>query len=173
VTTSETSRSGLQVLLRTWTETFEVLTGYNQIRLSVVALSRVFECPLEGITVRGEEITEPAAAGRIVTRSQRRKGMAFIQPADAVQYTEIPIKLKILKLFIKELGNISEGEDTNGHEEEAMTGSAEKLDDAGWESDEDDDDEWDNIAEDLSSETAESDVQDEILKGVNTKVPCS
>jgi len=55
-----------------------VIQGYNQIRLSVVALSRVFEFGdvVDGIMVRGEEITEPASAGRIVTRSQRRKGIS-------------------------------------------------------------------------------------------------
>jgi importin-9 len=68
------SHSGLEILLTKWTETFEVLQGYNQIRLSVVALSRIFEWGVEGIMVRGDEITEPTTAGRIVTRSQRRQG---------------------------------------------------------------------------------------------------
>ena len=53
-----------------------MLQGYNQIRLSVVALARVFEVKgmgVEDVFVRGEEIV-PDTKGRIVTRSQRRKG---------------------------------------------------------------------------------------------------
>lgn len=53
-----------------------MLQGYNQIRLSVVALSRVFEVQsglLDGILVRGDEIPQ-GGEGRIVTRSQRKKG---------------------------------------------------------------------------------------------------
>lgn len=64
------------MLLRLWTETFEVLQGYNQIRLSVVALARVFEVQglgVDNVFVKGEEIV-PDSQGRIVTRSQRRKG---------------------------------------------------------------------------------------------------
>jgi hypothetical protein len=79
VQTSDGS-TGLHVLLRLWTETFEVLQGYNQIRLSVVALARVFEvqglttnCGVDEVFVKGEEIV-PDSKGRIVTRSQRRKG---------------------------------------------------------------------------------------------------
>jgi hypothetical protein len=74
VSTAEGEVSALQVLLKTWTETFEILQGYNQIRLSIVALSRVFEYDVSGIDVKGDEITEPEVAGRIVTRSQRRNG---------------------------------------------------------------------------------------------------
>ena|ERR1700736_2032950 len=74
VNVSEGTVSGLQVLLKTWTEIFEVLQGYKQIRLSVVALSRIFDFNLDDIIVKGDEIIEPAVAGRIVTRSQRRNG---------------------------------------------------------------------------------------------------
>jgi len=72
VTADGPAQSGLQVLLRVWTELFEVIQGYKEIRLSVVALARVFEFggDVEGIMVKGEIITE---LGRIVTRSQRRK----------------------------------------------------------------------------------------------------
>ena len=77
VSSSHGVQSGVEVLLRTWTETFEVIQGYDEIRLSVVALSRLFEFDVDGITVKDEEITEPATAGRILTRSQRRKGMSI------------------------------------------------------------------------------------------------
>lgn len=55
-----------------------MILGYNQIRLSVVALSRVFDFGVDGIMVKGEEITEPNTQGRIVTRSQRRKGILLL-----------------------------------------------------------------------------------------------
>ncbi len=53
-----------------------MLQGYNQIRLSVVELARVFEVEsglLDRILVRGDEIPQ-GGEGRIVTRSQRKKG---------------------------------------------------------------------------------------------------
>ena len=90
-----------------------------------------------------------------------------------MRWTEIPVKLKILKLFIKELGNIAEGEETKGGEVSQdntaiLTGNG----DEGWESDEDDED-WDDVAEDGSSDTTDADTQDDILKGINTKVVSS
>lgn len=79
IATPEGPQSGLNVLLRAWTELFEVIQGYKEIRLSVVALARVFEFggDVEGIIVKGEIITEP---GRIVTRSQRRKSICLVLP---------------------------------------------------------------------------------------------
>jgi len=72
VTADGPAQSGLHVLLRVWTELFEVIQGYKEIRLSVVALARVFEFggDVEAIMVKGDIIVE---LGRIVTRSQRRK----------------------------------------------------------------------------------------------------
>ena len=80
--TPEGPQTGLQVLLKTWMEAFDVLQGYNEIRLSVVALARVYEFGVEGILVKGDEITESSAAGRIITRSQRRNGIPFPNAAE-------------------------------------------------------------------------------------------
>lgn len=134
-----------------------------------MALSRVFEFGnVDGIMVRGEEITEPASAGRIVTRSQRRK----------VQWTTVPCKLKILKLFIKELGNITEGEDGGGTEEngdEVVVGGKTEGGEDGWEDSDDDggdsdsDDEWEDVGSG-SNELDDTTSQQDILKGINTKV---
>jgi hypothetical protein len=65
------NQSGLEVLLKSWTELFDVIQGYTQIRLSVVALSRVFECSVEDIAVKGDRIVP---SGRIITRSHRQEG---------------------------------------------------------------------------------------------------
>ena len=77
----EANQTGLEILLKTWTETFEVIQGYHQIRLSVVALSRVFDFGVNGIMVKGDEITEPNNSGRIVTRSLRKKGSLYFSLA--------------------------------------------------------------------------------------------
>ena len=69
------THSGLEILLRTWMETFDVLQGYHEIRLSVVALSRVFECSVDDVLVKGGQIVP---LGKIVTRSQRSQGEFWV-----------------------------------------------------------------------------------------------
>ena len=87
-----------------------------------------------------------------------------------VQWTSIPVKLKILKLFIRELSNIAEGKELppNGDNNDGeVTGTAPD----GWESDDDDDDEgdWEDVGEG-EGENNDPEVQDDILKGINTEV---
>jgi len=82
--------------------------------------------------------------------------------------------LKILKLFIKELSNISEGENGNGGEERPNTSSSGGNADEGWDSDDDDDGEWEDDTE--NSDTVASnkvEPQQDLLKGVDTKVGLS
>jgi hypothetical protein len=76
--TSAGPRPALHILLCAWTELFEVIQGYKEIRLSVVALARVFEFggDLSGLLVKGDVISE---SGRIVTRSQQRKSTTPIR----------------------------------------------------------------------------------------------
>jgi len=96
-----------------------------------------------------------------------------------VQWTTVPCKLKILKLFIKELGNITEGEDGAGAEQNGKVvveeGKTEGNDD-GWEDSDDgdeegdsDDDEWEDVGSG-SNELDDTTSQQDILKGINTKV---
>lgn len=69
----------------------------------------------------------------------------------------IPVKLKILKLFIKELSNIAEG--TGGSLE----------DNEGWESDEEEDySDWEDVSDGGSG--IEIEAQDKLLRGIKTKV---
>jgi hypothetical protein len=161
------TQSGLQILVTKWLEVFEIIQGYNEIRLSVVALSRIFDFG-DGIMVKGDEIIDPSS--RIVTRSQRKKGN-FLSGMKVilVQFTLIPLKLKIIKLFIKEL-DMAEGESVpNGLERK-------EVDEEGWEDEDSDDDDSDDDnsseREDLENQD-ESDSQNDLLKGIDAKVTLS
>ena len=166
--------TGLEVLLKIWTETFEIIQGYKQIRLSVVALSRVFDSDVKPVMVKGEEITEPTQVGRIVTRSQRRNGTSRISQADIVRWTTIPVKSKILRLMIKELGNIIEGEESNAKffaeskgKEKETNGDDEWEDEGGTGSDIED---WLDDDPHVYVDPDDPDGEHDVLKGVVTKV---
>jgi hypothetical protein len=82
------------------------------------------------------------------------------------------VKLKILKLFIRELSNITEGEESNSSDENPVetTNGWESVDNAdSWESDESDE-EWEDDDATKGSEAFVEDTQEDLLKGVNTKV---
>jgi hypothetical protein len=96
-----------------------------------------------------------------------------------VEWTSIPVKLKILKLFIRELSNITEGEENRSDsEDQPATGSTKggwetvEVDNADdWESDESDE-EWEDDDASRGVEVFVEDTQEDLLKGVNTKVRC-
>ena len=96
---------------------------------------------------------------------------------DVVRWTSIPVKLKVLKLFIRELSNIAEGKEevNNGNENgngggEVLGGGVIEDGGDGWESDEDDDD-WEDLKDTgLGNEIDDPEVQEDILKGINTEV---
>jgi hypothetical protein len=96
--------------------------------------------------------------------------------ADVVQWTSIPVKLKVLKLFIRELSNIAEGREEvgngNGSEGsgEVLGGGVIEDGGDGWESDDDEDD-WEDLKDAVvGSETDDMEAQEDILKGINTEV---
>src|SRR5438105_14791795 len=92
----------------------------------------------------------------------------------SVQYTSIPVKLKIIKLFIRELSNLTEGEETTSSDPPVDPNGWETIDNAdGWESEESDE-EWEDDDVTKGSDTIVEDTQDDLLKGINTKVsnPC-
>jgi hypothetical protein len=74
--------------------------------------------------------------------------------------------LKILKLFVRELSNIAEGE-VIGEGERPGTASTEDGDE--WESG-DDEDGWEDLGESRDSDDKSVDGQKDLLKGVDTKV---
>ena len=83
----------------------------------------------------------------------------------------IPVKLKILKLFIGELSNMAEGEAQAGVDRAAPEKTAVSGENGGgWETDEDEDEDWEEVGDGTS--TLEDDVESEsdILKGVDTTV---
>ena len=94
-----------------------------------------------------------------------------------MEWTSIPVKLKILKLFIRELSNITEGEENNSGPDdqqslETSNDGWETIDndaDGGWESDESDE-EWEDDDVTKGTDAYVEDTQEDLLKGVNTKV---
>jgi hypothetical protein len=96
---------------------------------------------------------------------------------DIVQWTSIPVKLKVLKLFIRELSNIAEGKEEvsneNGNENggvEVLGGGVIENGGDGWESDDDDDD-WEDLKDSVVvNEIDEMEAQEDILKGINIEV---
>jgi hypothetical protein len=96
-----------------------------------------------------------------------------------VEYTSIPVKLKILKLFVRELSNILEGKESangaNGFGSANGSAAATEGDDGegGWESDEDE--EWEDVGGSSrpgsSDGSVDVDSGEDILKGIHTEVP--
>lgn len=95
-----------------------------------------------------------------------------------VEYTSIAVKLKILKLFVRELSNIMEGkESANGANgfDVANGGAATTEGDegeGGWESEEDE--EWEDVGGSSrpgsSDGSVDADSGEDILKGIHTEV---
>ena len=91
-----------------------------------------------------------------------------------MHWTKVPCKLKILKLFIKELGNITEGEES-GTGENGEGGVGAGGDENVWEDSDDgsggfsSDDEWEDVGSG-SNDPDDTTSQQNILKGVDTKV---
>ncbi|KAI8975506.1 armadillo-type protein [Mycotypha africana] len=91
-------RNGLEILMTTWCENYDSFSGYYTIKVSAVALSKIFlssDPRLQNITVKGEIIVNPN--GGIVTRSRAKR--------NPDQYTAIPLPAKIIKLLVAELTN--------------------------------------------------------------------
>jgi hypothetical protein len=83
-----------------------------------------------------------------------------------VQWTSIPVRLKILKLLIKELSNIMEGE---GNDNVGGGEGVDEGDGGSWESDEEDE-EWEDVLERSGDDKEEDEVLGDVLKGIHTKV---
>ncbi|TKA71274.1 hypothetical protein B0A49_03861 [Cryomyces minteri] len=90
--------SGLQVVMVKWLENSVNFAGYDEIRQNVIALSNIYELNdprLAQITVKGDLIVPQS--NRIITRSRAKQ-----QP---VEYTQIPLPLKIVKVLVEELSS--------------------------------------------------------------------
>ncbi|EGW30210.1 uncharacterized protein SPAPADRAFT_53032 [Spathaspora passalidarum NRRL Y-27907] len=90
------AKSGLEIILPIWFESYEVTRGYEHIKQNSLALGKIFslgDARVENLVVNGEII--PYEGDLIITRS-----MAKAMPD---KYTQIPACLKILKLLVGEL----------------------------------------------------------------------
>lgn len=93
---SNNSKSGLEVVIPIWLDTFEVTRGFEKIKENVLALGKIYsmEDPrLSNLIVNGDLI--PYDGDLIITRS-----MARSMPE---QYTKIPVPQKIILLLAGEL----------------------------------------------------------------------
>ncbi|KAG5417994.1 hypothetical protein I9W82_004322 [Candida metapsilosis] len=89
-------KSGLEVVLPIWFDSYEVTRGFEQIKQNSLALARIFtlgDARISNLVVNGEII--PYDGDLIITRS-----MAKSMPD---RYTQISAPLKILKLLVGEL----------------------------------------------------------------------
>lgn len=90
--------------------------------------------------------------------------LALYSNVAPTRWTLISVKLKIVKLFIREMSNIAEGEE-NIEGERPGTASTEEDE---WESGDDED--WEDLGESRGSDNDDIDGREDLLKGVNTKV---
>ncbi|RIA81823.1 armadillo-type protein [Glomus cerebriforme] len=124
-------RSGLEILLNTWLENHESFQGYYSIKVSAIALSKLFlsgDPRIQGIQVKGDLVVTNSS--RIMTRSRTRK--------DPDQYTYVSANVKIIKLLISDLQNSSDSDIKRDYEEYDDEDSVETDDGC---------DEWEDVEE--------------------------
>ncbi|ODV95432.1 hypothetical protein PACTADRAFT_16949 [Pachysolen tannophilus NRRL Y-2460] len=87
----------LEIIIPIWLQAFETIRGFDKILLNIKALIELFKLNdqrLNSIMVNSDELVEdPSLEGKIITRSMKKN----------LQYVQIPVPLKIIKLFINEL----------------------------------------------------------------------
>jgi hypothetical protein len=119
-------QSGLNVVLSKWLENSVNFAGYDEIKQSIIALSKLYNLDdprLAQVQVKGDLIIQDT--GRIKTRSQARK--------NPDQYTMVPATLKIIKVLVEELASAS-----GNKEIDAATAAALEEEDS-------EDDDWEDI----------------------------
>lgn len=128
---TNTVKSGLELILPIWLSSYEVTRGYEKIIQNTLALGKVFvfgTSSISQINVNGDII--PYQGDLIITRS-----MAKNMPD---RYTQIPVPLKILKLFVGELNFQCQQPDADDYlPAETEVNAANDDDDEGWEDMED------------------------------------
>ncbi|KAI9007390.1 armadillo-type protein [Gaertneriomyces semiglobifer] len=120
-------RSGLEVVVNAWCDTFGDFHGFYNIKASAVAMTKVFAAGdgrVQGLMVKGDEIV---TSDRIITRSMTRN-----RP---VQYQSIPFPAKALKLILTELQH---------QQESRMRAAVPSIGNEDTVDDEDDEGEWDD-----------------------------
>ncbi|PQE03651.1 importin-beta domain-containing protein [Rutstroemia sp. NJR-2017a BBW] len=135
-------QNGLQVVLNKWLEFTVSFAGHDEIRLNVIALSKIFSLndPRVAQTMVKGDLIIPTS-NRIMTRSKAKlskDGLYYAPPPltrpDPDRYTVIPASLKIIKVLIEELLSAS------GHQNAATAAAAAEFAD-----EEADDDNWEDV----------------------------
>ncbi|KAK7403980.1 hypothetical protein QQX98_010261 [Neonectria punicea] len=130
--------SGLQIVLAKWLENSVNFAGYDEIRLNVIALSKLYSLndPRLAQTMVKGDLVVSGDDGQIKTRSRAKQ----TRTTDPDQYTIIPASLKIIKVLIEELVSAS-GARAAANAAAAAVASAnfddDENDDEGWEDDDD------------------------------------
>ncbi|KAG8628521.1 hypothetical protein KVT40_004394 [Elsinoe batatas] len=126
-------RSAFEIVMSKWVENSINFAGYDDIRVNVIALTRLYDLPstpLPTITVKGDLIVTQSS--RIMTRSRAKQ--------NPTQFTSVPADLKILKILVEELLPATGPEPQSAIS--AATGGSGGLDD-------DDDEEWEDDPHDF------------------------
>lgn len=146
--------NGLAVVLTKWLETAVLFAGFDEVRLNVVALSKIFslyDARVHAVLVKGDLIVDDssATATRIKTRSQAR-----LNPD---RWTSVPADLKILKILVDELASAATSRFPDLAAAQAAADEADEVDD-----DAEDADDWEDVgsggALDLASTKARNDL---------------
>ncbi|RHZ45257.1 hypothetical protein Glove_682g48 [Diversispora epigaea] len=127
-------RNGLEVLLSTWFENHESFHGYYSIRVSAIALSKLFlacDSRIQNIQVKGDLIVPKSS--RIMTRSRSRQ--------NPDQYTHVSANGKIIRLLLSDLQNSPDGENLKRSEFDEFFEEEEAIET------DDEDDEWEDVEE--------------------------
>ncbi|KAI9315923.1 armadillo-type protein [Dichotomocladium elegans] len=111
--TAVNGKSGLEVLMKMWCDYFDSFSGYYRLKVSAIALSKVFlitDPRLQSLTVRGDIVADPNEG--IVTRSKAKR-----KPE---QYRAIPVHAKIIRLLVGDLANtlVPENDSITGLDDE-------------------------------------------------------
>ncbi|KAK6455890.1 armadillo-type protein [Scheffersomyces xylosifermentans] len=119
-------KSGLELILPIWFESFEVTRGYEKIKQNALALGKIFSLGderIENMIVNGDII--PYQGDLIITRS-----MAKAMPD---QFTQVPASLKILKLLVGELDFQCQQPNADDYLPDVVEGEGDATGDEGWE----------------------------------------
>ncbi|CAG8433682.1 10406_t:CDS:10 [Diversispora eburnea] len=117
-------RNGLEVLLSTWFENHESFHGYYSIRVSAIALSKLFlacDSRIQNIQVKGDLIVPKSS--------------------NPDQYTHVSANGKIIRLLLSDLQNSSDGENFKRSEFDEFFEEEEAIET------DDEDDEWEDVEE--------------------------
>ncbi|KIP03840.1 hypothetical protein PHLGIDRAFT_31632 [Phlebiopsis gigantea 11061_1 CR5-6] len=101
-TPSGTQKSGLDILLQTWTENAETFQGFWASRISTLALMDLF---VASFSANGEWLRNVAVKGELVVRAETRNVIMTRSRTKQMptEFTSVPFPVKAVKLVLSEL----------------------------------------------------------------------